>query len=526
MELRCCYPLFLLLTATPACLAQLDGDLDTTFSSDGIATTNFAPISTEIAFALAIQADGKVVAAGASYSDFSNKLALARYTTAGLLDETFGAGGTVTTAVGTIDDRILDVVMQPDGKIIAVGRTEVSANNVDWVVARYLPDGSLDESFSDDGMALFQPSTFLDEATGVALQPDGKIVVTGSAYSDGGGGSGSNIVVGRYLPSGMLDLTFGNGGSISTDIFFTEEKGYGMTLDGAGNILVCGVTDDFSDPEALIVRYTPDGALDPNFGNGGMVTVNLADGNESFRDIAIQPDGKILAAGYALNNWTEGTVVRYLDNGSLDPSFSGDGIVTLPVGYDILPARLVVLPDERILLAGTCRPDYIQGNILVALLHSDGSMDDSFSGDGMQNTLIGDGATGQGLVVQDDAHIVVAGHADFDSTTLMDFAIVRYLLSLDLGLLSFDGLSAQPLIYPNPLDRTTTLSFVLEKPEQVRIDLLDMKGRNLLTLLPSTHRQPGKHVELLNIPESLASGSYVIAIRNASMAYVAIQVVK
>jgi uncharacterized delta-60 repeat protein len=206
------------------------------------------------------------------------------------LDSTF-SGGTIITDFGTVA-LIEDLVLQGDGKIVVVGQL-----GADFVVARYLPKGILDVSFNGTG---FVTTNFggIDRATAVTLQPDGKIVAAGNTDTKFAG-----LV--RYLPNGLPDPNFGNDGKVLVDFGAGGENGlYGVALQPDGKIVVVGTaftasTNPFMSDFAL-ARYLPNGSLDTRFGNGGKVITNFGGNVEAAVAIAIQPrDGRLVLAGYS-----------------------------------------------------------------------------------------------------------------------------------------------------------------------------------------------------------------------------------
>lgn len=189
------------------------GDLDQTFGTGGRVNTDFMN-SFDFAFALAVQPDGKIIAAGESVSDF----ALARYNTDGSLDASFGAGGKVTTDFSDTPTLIRDLALQPDGKIIAIGDVNnQTSTSFDFALARYNSDGSLDTTFGKGGKVTTDfGNNSADIGIAVALQSDGKIVVTG-LVSRNGAPTTQHFGLARYNSDGSLDLSFANGGKTSTE---------------------------------------------------------------------------------------------------------------------------------------------------------------------------------------------------------------------------------------------------------------------------------------------------------------------
>jgi len=271
-----------------------DGTLDTSFGIGGRVTTDF-PGGGD-ANALAVQADGKLVAAGATGGDF----ALARYNPDGSLDTSFGTGGTVTTDFAGSVDIANALIVQADGRLVAAGSTEFTA--VDFALARYNPDGSLDTSFGTGGQVVTDVDG-TDRAYALALQ-GGKLVAGGLSVSATAGTNGDFGLV-RYNADGSLDAGFGSGGRVTTDFAraggsFAEVRGLvvqGSRLVAAGHV---GPSFDFG-----LARYKADGTLDRSFGSGGKVTTDFAGQTDGAFALAAQADGRLLAAGFMLSEFGE-----------------------------------------------------------------------------------------------------------------------------------------------------------------------------------------------------------------------------
>jgi uncharacterized delta-60 repeat protein len=297
---------------------QADGSLDTTFDGDGMVETFLSPFYSS-AVAVALQGDGKIVVAGTAAFAFDANIVVVRYLADGTLDAGFGTGGIVTTELGN-QEFPSDLVIQPDGKIVVVGGDAGER----MVVLRYLADGTPDSSFGGDGNVTLAIATAA-VALGAALQPDGRIVVVGWQREPF---IGYRVAVLRLLPDGSLDPAFGVGGVVPTDD--TPSLATAVALLPDGRIYVGGVTG--SAPSSwLVIRCLADGSLDGTFGAGGIVTTPMP-GNGLLQDIALQPDGRLVAAGesrYDLGYLL--AVIRYLPDGTLDPSL---GTVTTLAGTD------------------------------------------------------------------------------------------------------------------------------------------------------------------------------------------------
>src|SRR5437867_8726816 len=339
-----------------------DGDLDPTFGTGGTVMTDLNR-STDLANAVAIQSDGKLVVVGQTYknNDYSTEdFAVARYNTDGTLDTTFGAGGRVRTDFPGLAAVPSSVVIQPDGKIVVAGGAFPLFTFLgDFKVVRYNPNGSLDRSFGSGGIVT---TTFPEGsyAFDVALQPDGKIIAAGTVFVDFNPGdiSDTDFALARYNSDGSLDTTFGNGGTVMTDYFGFEDDVFSVLIQPDGKIVAVGSANNpatFYDFAAA--RYLSNGAIDTTFGVSGKVSTDFGDQNfDRARSAALQSDGKIVAAGFAIsqNGVVQNfAVARYTSNGILDTTFSGDGSTQLDCGDDCQSANKVLLQrDGKIVTVG------------------------------------------------------------------------------------------------------------------------------------------------------------------------------
>jgi uncharacterized delta-60 repeat protein len=282
-----------------------DGRPDTGFSGDGIVTTDFAGQADQ-ANSVAVQADGKIVVAGLATTGGpiipNGDFALARYNTDGTLDASFGGDGLVLTDLGTTADVARAVVIRPDGRIVVAGTADG-----DVVLARYTQDGELDSSFGDQGSTITDFGSD-DFANGIALTADGQILVAGHTL---GNGANLDFALARYRADGALDESFGTGGIVKTDIGGDDDFAENLTVQPDGRIVVVGRDTSSTILDMAVVRYRSDGTLDTGFGAGGIITADFHGKGEFGQDVALQPDGKIVAAGYTANGFdTEFALIR------------------------------------------------------------------------------------------------------------------------------------------------------------------------------------------------------------------------
>ncbi len=355
-----------------------DGSLDPSFGTNGKVATDFHG-STDVARAVALQPDGRIVVAGYALRldgpafDF----ALARYNADGSLDASFGVGGKVATdfAGAGGSEQAHALALQPDGKIVAAGWTS-SAGVSGFALARYNADGSLDTGFGAAGKVTTRFSGGFDRATAVLLQADGKIVATGTV-SNSFTTTGEDFALARYNADGSLDATFGTDGRVVTDfsagggIFANNDGATSAALQSDGKIIVAGAsTHELTFLDFAMARYNPDGSLDASFANGGRAELSFFNNADVdfISGVALQPDGKIVVAGVTTTATRDFALARYDADGRLDLTFGVNGKVVTDVDNAHNNAFAVALqPDGRIVIAGQVQPlDRSSSNFALA----------------------------------------------------------------------------------------------------------------------------------------------------------------
>jgi uncharacterized delta-60 repeat protein len=409
---------FVALAVPGLALAQA-GTLDTSFSGDGRVLTNFTT-GDDAAIGVAVQpADGKIVAAGGAAGG-GGRFALARYNPGGTPDSSFSGDGKVATNFTPGPESAFDMALQADGKIVAAGWAGGQGGR--FALARYNTNGTLDAGFGGDGKVVTNFSPVADFAFGVAIQANGKIVAVGRA-----GGSGGRIAVARYNPNGRLDASFSGDGKVTTNFTAGDDRADLLALQTDGRIVAAGTADYFGrNARFALVRYRPNGALDASFSGDGKVTTNFTTGSDGAFAVAVQADGKIVAAGQARLTVA---LARYNPNGALDSSFSGDGKVRTDFTSGLDYADDVELQsDGKIVVAGAANFFGRDSRFALVRYNAGGTADASFSGDGRVVTNFTAGRDGAlNLAVQPaDGKIVAAGFASGGGGR---FALARYLAS-------------------------------------------------------------------------------------------------
>jgi uncharacterized delta-60 repeat protein len=401
---------------TKICLKP--GFVDPTFGDDGATWSKLGTNHSLGAQAMAVQADGKIVLAGSASDDGANHdFAVARYLSDGSPDATFGSNGAVRTTFGAVVARGEAVAVQDDGKIIVAGAINYGDSTA--VLVRYNTDGTLDPGFGAGGIVL-SPATW-HSYHAIALLADGRILVVGSRST--------NFLLARYLSDGTLDASFGDGGTVLTDV--GGYHGFGaraLALQADGKILAGGAAQNGTYLGCVLARYDSAGDLDASFGSGGIVKIPQQDGEVCYLEaLAVQSDGKILASG---NHTSIGPgsaryfrLMRFNDDGSLDPTLRKRGIADTIVirsllrNVTITSRSLALQPDGYILEGGV-----VGGGEMVIVRHRpDGRKDRRFTsyvglyrgvslvpGDFPQWIGALDGA--QALAVLPSGRILVAGN--------------------------------------------------------------------------------------------------------------------
>ena len=410
------------LLVIPSALLGSDGDLDVTFGKGGIVTTDFSG-NDDVAAAVALQSDGKIVVVGATRlppSWLASDFALVRYNSDGSLDTDFGtAGKTVTDFFGN-QDFANAVAIQPDGKIVVAGASYFGTVGTHFGLARYNRDGSLDTSFDVNGRIM---TDMYFGFHALALQRDGKIVVAGSRFTPNPLGSGAigRFALARYNQDGSLDTSFGMDGNVGTEFPGFSASAYALAIQADNKLVVAGSIGPGPGDFAL-ARYNSNGSLDLTFGTDGRVATDFSGQDDVAYAVAVQADGKILAAGGGGVFESGLRLARYNPDGSLDSTFGADGKVGARPSDGPDARSLIVQPDGKIVIGVS---PYVSDAALLRF-NPDGSLDTGF---GRGGTVWGpEGAAG--LAIQPDGKIVGVsvrpGENSSPPKMVADFSVTRY----------------------------------------------------------------------------------------------------
>jgi uncharacterized delta-60 repeat protein len=469
------------------------GSLDINFGTNGKVATSISATGQSFATASALQSDGKIVAAGYAYLGTNIDFALARYNTDGSLDATFNNNGKVTTDIGDTLDFCYAIALQSDGKIVLVGSTDAATK---IAVARYNINGSIDSTFSNDGIVTAAVGTVSDEGRAVVIQNDGKILIAVQSFS----GTNSDFALIRLNTNGSFDTTFDADGKVITDIN-GDDLAYDMALQSDGKIIVAGT----SNGDFCVARYNTNGNLDNTFDADGKVKTAVTIGDDIATSVAIQNDGKIILAGFSNIGGNVHALVRYNTNGSVDATFNTNGIV--------LTSNVCLINDIKIQIDGkiVAIGPFAVGpsmDIVVSRYNTNGTLDATFNTNGIVTTDMGFSKDefAYATNIQSDGKIVVVGHGYNPSNN--NFILVRYNAGANPSANNYIALQHFN-IYPNP---TANLLTIANQNNDYSISILNSVGKEVYTeKCPANKSSVDIHF--------LAKGNYFLIIQSNSKMY-------
>lgn len=453
-----------------------------------------------------INNDQTTIVLGQDMVNDASKGFIAKYTTSGQPDNTFGTNGITRFNDGNdIDHYFMALELQSDGKILVGGYNEdVNTEDKTYYVKRFLTNGAIDSTFGTFGYAqIFHATNSLagTHVSNISIQNDGKILVCGEGES----------AITRLKTDGTVDSTFGTNGIVDIDIATTNGLYYNQVQALADGKIIIGAYVSYSTPssstnEIWIYRLNNDGTLDNTFATSGKHIFSLNDKAVGIYNLKIQSDNKIVAGGFVYedgNDTTSLLLVRLNTNGTLDNTFGAQGYVIYPIAStDAEPAVLHLAGNTRLAYTYV---DYADNTTGIVMFQADGSPDATFNGSTELKKIgnIEQGVFAPNLAFQDDGKIVLAGAVALDNqwSTAQSF----------IGRLQPKAASVKKLgndvarIYPNPAQSHLTID--LKNARQANVAILDITGKVVL----NSAIQDRQNIDVSNIP----AGSYMIMITTA-----------
>lgn len=458
-----------------AAYAQQPGDLDESFGTDGFITID---VENQGLFdrvtQISLQSDGKIVFCGTvrNASGTQSDVLIGRIDTDGNLDAGFGTQGTSVIDLGGDSESLVGVTVEPDGKILAFGTSDQSGV-YEHVLLRFAVGGNLDTGFGDNGTIFNSPIVTGSTLTSFAIDNEGNYVVTGT-------GNGDLLMV-KHLPTGFPDNTFGTSGMVLHDLAAIDEVATRCVVQSDGKMIVAG-SQVQSTEDALVARLLADGTLDQSFNVTGWRNLSLSEWIDRIVDIALLPDGKLLVVGNvseAIGADYEIFALRLMPDGSYDNSFGTSGIARYDVGTGSDFANVVVLqPDGKYIIGGGFNNNSTTANEDFGLLriNENGSLDPTFGSNGIVTTEIGSSYERiVDMILQEDGKLIVVGTARVGSSE--DIAIARYHTGLNISVPEVEP-EQQLQVFPNP---ATDVLTVRSESNLKHLELLDALGRSVLS---------------------------------------------
>lgn len=489
------------------------GELDSTFNINGRVTTGFLPHSGH-ANSGGLQSDGKIIAAGTVQSENNAYFGVARYNSNGTLDTTFGVDGKAIIQIGTQKrDHVRALRIQPDDKIIIAGIT-LKDTNSHIALIRLSPNGVLDSTFGINGVTILALEGRGNNGTSIAIQQDGKIFLAGYTSSPN-----TDALVCRFTPDGKPDSSFGIFGKVVTDIPWLSNGANAIAIQRDGKVVTGGFVGFAHNGVAVydfsLIRFYENGILDSTFNMDGIVRTSISQWVDQLYGLAIQPDGKIVAAGHTNSGDPnhhnfDFVVARYNEDGSLDTNFGTNGLAMTPFGAEDDGANSVaVQPDGKIVAVG--QTSWIDSDFALARYNVDGTIDTTW---GINGKVITDfnlsSDYGNAVVLQPDGKIVAIGGGNQS-----DFTLARYLSGLVVGVIDIPTID-DVLIYPNPVQHTMTLKYMLDQDESLNIKLYDITGKLIQSLVSQSKRRKGANIESLHFDDNMIPGIYFLCISTSN----------
>ena len=521
---------FLFVFYIPPLFAQSFNTVDLNFGEDG---KFLSPALCDLGV---IQPDGKLIFYGSvspSYNSFFHFLAISRFEPDGEVDVDFGNNGTMVLEIPDSNSFVEQVFFLPEGKLLALAKKRrIGSTDDDYILLRLNSDGSLEETYGINGKVNLPD---IDNITSGILQADGKLLLAGfmrdTAYNE------STFMV-RYNIDGTLDQTFSDNGRFMTNVWAEYARPEAIKIANDEDVLLCmnqGRSFFGDDLEIIIFKLNKNGHLDTNFGETGEASFSLENGGGSAIKMIIQPDEKILILGNSYQEFDRNALfIRYLPDGQLDATFGQNGYTIKGIykneesfyASDEFMSDFIVLADKSILVTGRSELLSGQSDAIVMKFLSDGNADMEYGVEGVFKFDFEEEISRIYSINQqfENQFVIQASTSESNNTAPTQF-MQRYLTDFSVGTIDFATKLNNALVYPNPLQEETILEYTLENPETLTIQLTDLNGRILKTYLQNQLQKAGDYQQAIDLPNNLPKGFYLLRLASGNGQFV-IKVVK
>lgn len=448
--------------------AQQSGEPDITFSSDGLAYFNFFN-SDDDCNAAVVNQNGEVICVGYALDPSlppGQKCALIKLLPTGTLDNSFGSHGKASVSFG-VHTSATGVALHPDGRIIVVGNVSVTYSDNDFFITAYMPSGHIDSSFGNSGVTIIDMGNEMDVCLALSIQADGRIIVAGS--------NSLSFVMLRLLSNGSLDTSFGNNGVVSLSFFHGMFHDILTTNDGSIYVLGCKYFPSIGSHDYLVTKCLNNGMVDVSFGINGSVSYGANNYSEMPYCIKLEDDSTIVVGGTYGNSYNTSGVGVFTSKinieGDIVTNYGNNGMVYIPVVQNDYFDMAIDSSKSIYCLTGQ---NFVNPEVYIKKVFINGNVDTNFAGNGTLN--VNNSLYGRRVITYSDKLYLFAAYNGTGSVNL-DFGICRY--NIDLGtFVSIENDNNPMLIYPNPAKEKIFLRSLNQDRESLsKIRVYNIQGQ-------------------------------------------------